>query len=123
MPCGVTRSSTEANSSDAGPAENDVEAWPVFEGALVAGKYRVERVLGRGGMGVVLGAKHIELGELVAIKVIKGGIDDFIVVDLQFNRNLVTAERIVVVKLDIRIFQMTFTPRVFVIIDNCFAIE
>ncbi len=72
----ATDGDRETARQDPAPAENDVEAWPVFEGALVAGKYRVERVLGRGGMGVVLGAKHIELGELVAIKVIKGGIDD-----------------------------------------------
>jgi serine/threonine-protein kinase len=39
-------------------------------GAILAGKYRVERVLGEGGMGVVLAARHLELGELVAIKLI-----------------------------------------------------
>jgi serine/threonine-protein kinase len=39
-------------------------------GALVATKYRVERELGRGGMGVVLAATHIELGHRVALKVL-----------------------------------------------------
>ncbi len=39
-------------------------------GDLVLGKYRVERVLGRGGMGIVLAARHIELGELFAIKLL-----------------------------------------------------
>lgn len=38
------------------------------EGQLFAGKYRVERVLGRGGMGVVIAARHLMLDELVAIK-------------------------------------------------------
>jgi len=38
------------------------------EGQLFAGKYRVERVLGRGGMGVVIAARHLLLDELVAIK-------------------------------------------------------
>lgn len=37
-------------------------------GDTLLGKYRVERLLGQGGMGVVLAARHIELGELYAIK-------------------------------------------------------
>lgn len=38
------------------------------EGEIIAGKYRVERVLGQGGMGVVLAARHIELRQPVAVK-------------------------------------------------------
>jgi len=38
------------------------------EGQLLAGKYRVERVLGQGGMGVVVAAHHVVLDEVVAIK-------------------------------------------------------
>src|SRR5688572_3576332 len=41
---------------------------PVNEGEILAGKYRVERVLGVGGMGVVVAALHIALDERVAIK-------------------------------------------------------
>jgi serine/threonine-protein kinase len=41
---------------------------PVKIGETLAGKYTVERVLGVGGMGVVVAAKHIHLGERVAIK-------------------------------------------------------
>ncbi len=37
-------------------------------GEILAGKYRVERVLGVGGMGVVVAATHLELDERVAIK-------------------------------------------------------
>jgi len=41
---------------------------PVHEGQILAGKYRVERVLGVGGMGVVVSALHLQLDERVAIK-------------------------------------------------------
>jgi serine/threonine-protein kinase len=41
---------------------------PVRVGDLLAGKYRVERVLGQGGMGVVVAAWHIELEQRVAVK-------------------------------------------------------
>jgi serine/threonine-protein kinase len=41
---------------------------PVRPGDVVAGKYRVERVLGAGGMGMVVSATHAELDHLVAIK-------------------------------------------------------
>jgi hypothetical protein len=40
----------------------------VREGQILVGKYRVERVLGVGGMGVVVAAQHIQLDEKVAIK-------------------------------------------------------
>jgi serine/threonine-protein kinase len=39
-------------------------------GEVFAGKYAIEAVVGRGGMGVVLAARHLELEERVAIKLI-----------------------------------------------------
>jgi serine/threonine-protein kinase len=41
-------------------------------GDVIAGKYRVERILGTGGMGVVLAARHLKLDELVAVKFLLG---------------------------------------------------
>ncbi len=41
---------------------------PVVEGQILAGKYRVERVLGSGGMGFVVAAWHLELEQRVAMK-------------------------------------------------------
>ena len=43
----------------------------VREGDVLAGKYRIERLLGVGGMGVVVAARHVELDQLVAIKFIR----------------------------------------------------
>ncbi|WP_437957639.1 serine/threonine-protein kinase [Sorangium sp. So ce119] len=39
-------------------------------GTLIAGKYRVNRLLARGAMGAVVAATHVELGELRAIKLL-----------------------------------------------------
>lgn len=41
---------------------------PVNSGDVLAGKYRVERVLGQGGMGIVVQATHLQLGQRVALK-------------------------------------------------------
>jgi eukaryotic-like serine/threonine-protein kinase len=41
---------------------------PVSIGAIVANKYRIDRVIGQGGMGVVVAAFHLELEQPVAIK-------------------------------------------------------
>jgi eukaryotic-like serine/threonine-protein kinase len=51
---------------------------PIALGGIVAGKYRVDRVIGFGGMGIVCAASHLELGSTVAIKFIRPelGTDD-----------------------------------------------
>jgi serine/threonine-protein kinase len=41
---------------------------PVQEGEILDGKYRVDRVLGVGGMGIVVAATHVHLNTRVAIK-------------------------------------------------------
>ncbi len=43
---------------------------PVEVGDILAGKFRVERVLGVGGMGVVVAATHLQLGQNFAIKLL-----------------------------------------------------
>jgi serine/threonine-protein kinase len=45
-------------------------AYPARVGDVIAAKYRVERILGRGGMGVVVAARHLRLRERVAIKIL-----------------------------------------------------
>ncbi|MBI5533466.1 MAG: serine/threonine protein kinase [Deltaproteobacteria bacterium] len=53
------------------PPPSEVQGLPVQPGALILGKYSVERVLGVGGMGVVVRAKHLALGQSVAIKFLR----------------------------------------------------
>jgi serine/threonine-protein kinase len=44
---------------------------PVVPGQILDQKYRIERVIGRGGMGVVVAATHLQLNVRVAIKFLK----------------------------------------------------
>src|ERR1700722_6614058 len=50
---------------------NQFGSIQVREGDVLAGKYRIERLLGVGGMGVVVAARHEQLDQLVAIKFIR----------------------------------------------------
>src|SRR3954466_2423797 len=43
-------------------------AESIQPGIVIAGKYRVDRVLGSGGMGTVVAAMHLDLDELRAVK-------------------------------------------------------
>jgi serine/threonine-protein kinase len=47
-----------------------MEPSRVRVGDVIEGKYRVERILGQGGMGVVVAARHLALDELFAIKLL-----------------------------------------------------
>lgn len=47
---------------------NNSAAIPVHVGEIIASKYRVQRLLGMGGMGAVVAAEHLDLGEVRAIK-------------------------------------------------------
>ncbi len=46
---------------------------PIAEGEILAGKYKIERILGQGGMGVVVAAMHLSLRQKVAIKFLLPG--------------------------------------------------
>jgi serine/threonine protein kinase len=46
------------------------------QGEVIDGKYRVDGMLGMGGMGVVVSARHIQLGQRVAIKFMRSAAGD-----------------------------------------------
>jgi eukaryotic-like serine/threonine-protein kinase len=52
------------------PSAPDLHGIGVQPGDVLAGKYRVERIIGHGGMGVVVAAQHLVLDERVAIKLL-----------------------------------------------------
>ena len=69
-------------------------------GATIAGKYRVESVLGHGAMGVVCSARHIELGKRFAIKLIESSLANDREVVARFRRearaaSLIESEHVV----------------------------
>ena len=71
------------------PREEDVP-----EGEILAGKYRVERVLGAGGMGVVLRVTHLERAEVFALKFLRPSVARDPSAALRFVREAEAAGRI-----------------------------
>ena len=63
----------------------DIDETP-GPGTIVADKYRIEQKLGKGGMGVVVAARHLQLNQLVAIKFLLPGSDPRGVVRARFLR-------------------------------------
>jgi serine/threonine protein kinase len=52
-------------------ALRDLGSLPPEPGEIIADKYRVESLVGAGGMGVVVAARHLQLGQRVAIKLLR----------------------------------------------------
>ena len=63
-------------------------------GDLLAGKYRIDRVIGEGGMGVVLAATNEALNQRVAIKLLRQGVLDNTEAITRFNREARAAAKL-----------------------------
>ncbi|GEM_PF-361408 len=76
-----------------GPATEDDEP-PLTPGTVLADRYRIHDLVGRGGMGAVYRAEHLALGNTVAVKVLRtshGARDDIV---RRFQREAVAASHI-----------------------------
>src|SRR5689334_16669280 len=56
--------------------ERAAEPAELVAGDVLLGKFRVERIVGRGGMGVVIEATNLQLDQKVALKLLAKGADD-----------------------------------------------
>lgn len=63
-------------------------------GAVVGGKFEIESLVGQGGLGRVYRAKHIGLGEPVAVKFLRGEIASFPELRARFRREAVALARV-----------------------------
>lgn len=69
-------------------------SYPARVGATVAEKYVIERVIGKGGMGVVVAARHVELDQRVAIKFLLPEIAEHPTAAKRFRREARAAARL-----------------------------
>ena len=79
----------------AGTTAPAVAAAELTAGQTFAGRYRIEQIIGRGGMGVVYKALDTQLDEVVAIKTLPGGMMQRSTEDLErFKREIRLARKI-----------------------------
>jgi serine/threonine-protein kinase len=94
---GTTGSTPDEPRPDSAPAPSAAAVEGTVDpliGALLAGRYRVEKLLGAGGMGSVYRAAHVHMRKAVALKVLHREMTYMPEVVARFEREAVAAARI-----------------------------
>lgn len=76
------------------PAPREDQGADPLLGRVVAGRYRIRRRIGRGGMGVVYEVEHIAIGKLLAMKLLSGELAQEQHVIARFEREARAASRL-----------------------------
>jgi serine/threonine-protein kinase len=88
-------STVRLDGTQPGPTAPQLAQQDLVPGSLFANRYRVDQVLGRGGMGVVYKATDTQLDEMVAIKTLPGDVMSRSPEDLErFKREIRLARKI-----------------------------
>src|SRR5690606_23569987 len=93
-PVAVSAGGGDLGSAATIPPAAAAEDAAIPPGTVVADRYRVERVLGEGGMGVVYAAEHILMRKEVALKVLHAEMCSMPEVVARFEREAIAAAHI-----------------------------
>lgn len=91
---GAVVSSFELGATSAITSDPSFEGQQRLEGAIVAERYRIEALLGQGGMGAVYRAEHIHMRKAVAVKVLHRQMTTVPEVVARFEREAIAAGNI-----------------------------
>ncbi len=91
---GEDRASDAETVLTSGDYEEQPPAADPLLGMVVAGRYRIRRQLGAGGMGVVYEVEHIDIGKLLAMKLLTGELGTSADVVRRFKREALAASKL-----------------------------